>query len=62
VILLVALHRLPALALLAFIPMTLKVVYGATRWQDRKSLSLPRLGMIEVFHSALFAVLIIAAF
>ncbi len=62
VILLAALHRLPALALLAFVPMTLKVLYGATRWQDRQSLSLPRLGMIETFHSALFAVLIIAAF
>ena len=62
VILLVALHRLPALAVLAFVPMTLKVVYGATRWQDRKSLSLPRLGMIEMVHSALFAVLIIAVF
>lgn len=62
VILLVAFHRLPALALLAFVPMTLKVLYGATRWQDRKSLSLPRLGLIEMVHSALFAVLIIVAF
>jgi archaellum biogenesis protein FlaJ (TadC family) len=61
-ILLVALHRLPALALLAFVPMTLKVLYGATRWQDRQSLSLPRLGLIEMFHSVLFAALIIAAF
>jgi len=50
------------LAVLAFVPMTLKVLYGAARWQDRKSLSLPRLGMIEMVHSALFAVLIIAAF
>ena len=62
VILLVAFHRLPALAVLAFVPMTLKVLYGATRWQDRKSLSLPRLGLIEMAHSAVFAVLIIAAF
>jgi hypothetical protein len=62
IILLVALHRLPALALLAFVPMTLKVVYGATRWQDRQSLSLPRLGVIEMIHSVVFAVLIIAAF
>jgi len=62
VILLVAFHRLPVLAVLAFMPMTLKVLYGATRWQDRKSLSLPRLGMIEMIHSALFAVFIIAAF
>ena len=62
IILLVALQRLPALALLAFVPMTLKVLYGATRWQERKSLSLPRLGVIEMVHSAVFAVLIIAAF
>jgi hypothetical protein len=60
--LLVAFHRLPTLALVAFVPMTLKVLYGATRWQDRKSLSLPRLGMIEILHSVTFAVLIVAAF
>jgi hypothetical protein len=59
---LVALTSLPALALLAFIPMTLKVLIGATRWQDRKSLSLPKLGVIELVHAALFAVLIIVAF
>jgi hypothetical protein len=61
-ILLVALERLPALALLAFVPMTLKVMLGATRWQDRNSLSLPRLGVIEIIHSVTFAVLIVAAF
>ena len=62
VIVLVAGHRLPALAVLAFVPMTVKVLYGVTRWQDRQSLSLPRLGLIEVFHSIVFAMLIIAAF
>jgi hypothetical protein len=62
IILLVAFERLPALAVLAFVPMTLKVLLGATRWQDRKSLSLPRLGVIEIIHSVTFAVLIIAAF
>ncbi len=62
VILLVAFNRLPALAVLAFVPMTVKVLLGATRWQDRKSLSLPRLGVIEMIHSALFAALIIVAF
>ena len=62
IIVLIAWHRLPALALLAFVPMTLKVLRGATRWQDRKSLSLPRLGVIEMMHSVVFAVLIIAAF
>jgi hypothetical protein len=61
-ILLVAVERLPALALLAFVPTTLKVLLGAARWQDRKSLSLPRLGVIEIIHSITFAVLIVAAF
>ncbi len=62
IMVLIASHRLPALALFAFVPMTIKVLYGATRWQDRKSLSLPRLGVIEMVHSVVFAVLIIAAF
>ena len=62
IIVLVALHRLPAVALLAFVPMTLKVLYGAAHWQDKKTLSLPRLGVIELIHSTLFAVLIIIAF
>jgi hypothetical protein len=61
-ILLVAFERLPALALLAFVPMTAKVLLGATHWQDRKSLSLPRLGVIEIIHAVTFAVLIVAAF
>ncbi len=62
IILLTALHRLPALALLAFVPMTLKIIYGAAHWQDKQTLSLPRLGVIELIHSTLFAVLIIIAF
>ncbi len=62
VIVLAALHDMPALIVLAFVPMTLKVLIGATRWQDKQSLSLPRLGVIEMAHAALFAVLIIAAF
>ena len=52
----------PALALLAFVPMTLKVLLGATRWQDRKSLSLPKLGVIEIVHAVMFAIIIIIAF
>jgi hypothetical protein len=52
----------PALAVLAFIPMTLKVLIGATRWQDKQSLSLPKLGVIEIVHAAMFAALIIVAF
>jgi hypothetical protein len=61
-ILLVALQHAPHLIPLAFVPMTIKVLYGASRWQDKKSLSLPRLGMIEVIHSTLFAVLVVVAF
>jgi hypothetical protein len=62
VIVLMALEHIPALLPLAFAPMTLKMIYGAARWQDKHSLSLPRLGVIEVIHSILFAVLVIAAF
>jgi hypothetical protein len=57
-----ALNRLPLLMLLAFAPMTIKVLRGASRWQDKKSLNLPRLGVIEVVHSVLFAALVIMAF
>jgi hypothetical protein len=62
IIALVAVDHMPALLPLAFVPMTLKVIYGAARWQAKHSLSLPRLGVIEVIHSILFAVLVIAAF
>ncbi len=58
----VALHSAPVLIVFAFVPMTIKVLYGAYRWQDKPSLRLPRLGLIELFHSVLFAVLVIAAF
>ena len=59
---LIFLQRAPLLVALAFVPMTIKVLLGAYRWQDKQSLSLRRLGMIELIHSALFAVLVIAAF
>ena len=62
VIALVALDHMPLLLPLAFAPMTLKVIYGAARWQDKRTLSLPRLGVIEIVHSIAFAVLVIAAF
>ena len=42
--------------------MTFKVLYGAWRWQDRKSLNLVRLGVAEIAHSLTFAVLVIIAF
>jgi hypothetical protein len=59
---LVAWDHLPWLVFLAFVPRTLKVLYGTARWQDKQTLSLPRLGMVEIVHSMLFAALIIAAF
>lgn len=47
---------------LAFVPMALKVLYGTYHWREKQLLSLPRLGLIELFHSALFAALVIVAF
>ena len=61
-LLLVAWQQLPWLVLLAFVPVTVKVVHGAWQWQDKKSLSLMRLGLIELFHAGAFAVLVIIAF
>lgn len=61
VVALIFLQSRSILILLAFLPMTIKVLYGAYRWQDKRSLSLPRLGLIELFHSALFAALVIVA-
>ncbi len=62
VLALVALRQAPLLTPLAFVPMTFKVLYGAWRWQDRKSLNLVRLGVAEIAHSLTFAVLVIIAF
>ncbi len=62
VLLFAALRWMPSLAPLAFVPMTLKVLRGAWQWQDRKSLNLVHLGLVEVFHSLAFAVLVIVAF
>ena len=55
---LVGLLGQPLWLLMAFVPMTAKVLYGAAQWQDKKSLSLPRLGVIEIVHAAIFAALI----
>lgn len=61
-LLLAAWQWLPWLALLAFIPVTLKIIHGAWQWQDKKSLSLMRLGVIEIFHAVAFAGLVMIAF
>ena len=62
IILLVTLRQAPVLAPLAFVPATIKILHGAWRWQDKKSLSLVRLGLIEIFHALAFAGLVVVAF
>lgn len=59
---LVTLQWAPLLTPLAFIPVTIKMIFGAWRWQDKKSLSLVRLGVAEIFHAIAFAGLVIIAF
>ncbi|MFN8454036.1 MAG: YwiC-like family protein [Anaerolineae bacterium] len=59
---LVALQLAPVLIPLAFIPVTLKMFHGAWQWQDKKSLNLVRLGVIEIIHAIAFAALVILAF
>jgi hypothetical protein len=61
-LLLAAWQWLPWLALLAFVPVTVKVLHGAWQWQDKKSLSLMRLGLIEIVHAGAFAALVVVAF
>lgn len=61
-LLLITMQWAPWLALLAFVPVTVKVIHGAWQWQDKKSLSLTRLGVIEIFHAVAFMVLVIVAF
>ncbi len=62
VLLLVTLRLAPLLTPLALIPATVKVLWGAGHWQDKRSLSLMRLGMVEIFHAVAFTVLIVIAF
>ena len=61
-ILLVTLRQIPLLTPLALLPATLKMVWGAWQWQDKRSLSLLRLGLIETAHAALFGGLVVVAF
>jgi hypothetical protein len=62
VLLLVTLRLAPLLTPLALLPATVKVVWGAGHWQDKRSLSLIRLGLIEIFHALAFTVLTVIAF
>ena len=59
---LVAFQWAPWLALLAFVPVTIKVIHGAWQWQDKKSLSITRLGVTEIVHAVAFSLLVIIAF
>ena len=62
IILLVTFRQAPLLTPLAFVPATIKTVYGAWKWQNKKSLSLVRLGVTEIFHALAFTGLVILAF
>jgi hypothetical protein len=61
-ILMVTLCQAPLLTPLALVPATLKMLWGTWQWQDKKSLSLVRLGVIEIFHALTFTVLVVVAF
>ena len=61
-IFLAALQQLPLLAPLALLPATVKAVYGAWQWQDRKSLNMMRLGVAEILHALTFTGLVVFAF
>lgn len=62
IILLVTLNQAPQLTPLALLPALVKVLYGAWQWQDKKSLSLMKLGITEIVHAIAFAGLVILAF
>jgi hypothetical protein len=62
IILLVTLRQAPLLAPLALVPATLKMFYGAWRWQDKKSLNMIRLGVAEIFHAVIFTGLVVVVF
>jgi hypothetical protein len=61
-ILLATLRLAPILTPLALVPATFKVLYGVWQWQDKRSLSLVRLGITEIIHAVVFTLLIIGAF
>lgn len=57
-----ALSWLPAWTPLAFVPFALKALWGSLSWQDKHSLNLKRLGIIEGFHTLAFCLLTTATF
>lgn len=62
VALLVTFRQVPLLTLLAFGPVTLKVLWGAWQWQDKKSLNMVRLGVTEILHAVVFAGLVVGGY
>jgi hypothetical protein len=52
----------PRLVPLVFVPAAAKMLYGAWRWQDKKSLNITRLGVIELLHALIFSALVILSF
>jgi hypothetical protein len=59
-IVLVATSLVPLLAPLAYVPVTCKAFQGTLDW--RQSVKIRRLGMIELAHSVVFALLIVLAY
>jgi len=60
--LLITARQAPLLTPLVLLPATFKVLLGAWHWQDKKSLSLVRLGITEIFHAVAFTGLVIVAY
>lgn len=58
--LLVASGLVPLLAPLAYVPATCKAVHGAVDW--RRPVNVKRLGVIEIVHSLVFALLLVVAY
>lgn len=47
---------------MAFIPVVAKAWVGAWQWQDRKTLNLKRIGLVELAHSTIFALVVVFIF
>ena len=48
--------------LAAFLPVTLKAIWGAISWQEKRTLNLMKFGILECFHAIAFGVLLLVAF
>lgn len=59
---LAALGTLPLWTPLAFLPVTIKAMWGTFQWQTKQELNLMRLGIYECVHALVFSVMIILTF